>query len=88
MIERRVVDDDDVMVERDVQVEFDHLRALADGEVESAQSVFGFVSGCAAMGDDDWLGVHRGGLHRRAILRQQHRYRHHPAHAVAANGRM
>jgi hypothetical protein len=52
VIERRVVDDHDVVVAGDVQVEFDHLRALPDGEVESAQSVLGFVGRCASVGDD------------------------------------
>src|SRR5262249_46689811 len=54
VIELGVVNDDDVIVGSDVQVEFDHLRALPDGEVEGAQSVLGFVSGCAAMGDNKW----------------------------------
>jgi hypothetical protein len=36
VIERRVVNDYDVIVAGDVKIEFDHLRALPDGEVESA----------------------------------------------------
>src|SRR5215813_2364374 len=54
VIERRVVNDHDVIVAGDVQVEFDHLRALPDGEIKGAQRVLGFVGRCAAMGDDEW----------------------------------
>src|SRR5215475_104608 len=48
------MNDNDVVVGCDVQVEFDHLRALPDGQVEGAQRVLGFIGRCAAMGDDNW----------------------------------
>src|SRR5215471_15262870 len=54
VIERRVMNDNDMVVGCDVQVEFDHLRALPDGQVEGAQRVLGFIGRCAAMGDDNW----------------------------------
>ncbi len=52
IVERRIMDDDEFVVGRQMDVEFDLVGALLDGGDKGRQRIFRPVGGAAAMGDD------------------------------------